>query len=100
VRRRTSRAVGAGRREHVDGGAAEEGADLALGAADGGGRGDDLRADADVAVAALAERVEGGLVEADHRAERAGDQVELVLDDEVGREQNGAAAARPGSAGP
>ena len=34
-----------------------------------------------------AERVDGRLVQPDHRAERAGDQVQLVLDDQVGRRQ-------------
>jgi hypothetical protein len=40
------------------------------------------------------EEVDRGLVEADHRAERAGDQVELVLDDELGREQAGCGSGR------
>ena len=42
------------------------------------------------------------LVEPDHRAQRAGDQVQLVLDDQVGRlQRRPAAAARvPARSGP
>ena len=36
-----------------------------------------------------AECVEGRLVEPDHGAQRAGDQVQLVLDDQVGRQERG-----------
>jgi hypothetical protein len=65
--------------------AAEQGADLLAGAAGGGGRADDLRRAQDAVDGAGREEVDRGLVEADHRAERAGDQVELVLDDQLGR---------------
>ena len=66
-------------------GATEERLDLLLGAAHGGGRGDNLRAHRGAVEITGAERVNRGLVEAGHRAERAGDQVQFVLDDEVGR---------------
>ena len=82
--------------------AAEQRPDLVLGPAHRGGRGDDLRAAPLAVHLARAQRVEGRLVQPDHRAERAGDQVQLVLDDQVGRRQRRRAAAgpTPGSHGP
>ena len=48
-------------------------------------------------------RVDGRLVQADHRAQRAADEVQLVLDDEVGRQvvdtsDRATASAEPRSA--
>ena len=67
---------------------AEERLDLAVGPADRRRRGDDLRPNRSVRrPRAVAEPVDGGLVEPDHRAERPGDEVQLVLDDQVGRQE-------------
>ena len=74
--------VRAGGREDLHRGPAEEGQDLLLGPADRGGGGDDLGASP---LAVPAEVVDRRLVEAGDGAEGAGDQVQLVLDDEIGR---------------
>jgi hypothetical protein len=59
----------------------EERADLFVRAPDGCGRRDDLWSHA----VARGECVDGGLVETHHRPEGAGDQMQLVLHDELGR---------------
>ena len=72
----------------------EERLDLFPGVADGGRRGDDLRlheassrSERNPSPVDLprAQRFDHRLVETGHGAERAGDQVQLVLDDEIGR---------------
>ncbi len=74
--------VESGRREELDA-ATVQGADLLAGAADGGRGGDHLGAGA---VGRGAQPEDGRLVQADGGAERAGEQMQLVLDDE-GRRQ-------------
>ena len=78
-------AVRSGRRKDLGGRAREEGLDLVLGMTDGGGRGDDLRLEPPSIVLSRAEGLDHRLVEPGHRAERAGDEVQLVLDHEIGR---------------
>ena len=68
-------------------GSPEERLDLLPGVTDGGRRGDDLRPRPAPVDLPCAQRLDDRLVEACHRAERAGDQVQLVLDDEIGRRQ-------------
>ena len=74
-----------GRREHVRRRPGEERLHLILRPARRGGRGDDLRLDRPPVRLAHRQRLDRRLVEAGHRAERAGDQMQLVLDDEVRR---------------
>ena len=57
------------------------------GGARGGGRGDDLRLARPPVDLAYRQGIDRHLVDAGHRAERAGDQMQLVLDDEVGRRE-------------
>ena len=79
--------VGARRGKHLRERPREQRLDLVLRPAHGGCRGDDLgpyRAAVDLA---HAERLDRRLVEAGHRAERTRDQVQLVLNHEVGRRQ-------------
>ena len=72
------------RREHVCDGPREERLDLLPGMADGGGRGNDLRPYALAPDLLRAQRFDHRLVEPGHGAERARNQVQLVLDDEIG----------------
>ena len=81
--------VGSRRREDVHRAPAEQGADLPLGPAHGRRGGHDLGPDDLVAHRAGGQLVKGRLVQPDHRAHRPGDQVQLVLDDQVGRRQRG-----------
>ena len=86
--------VGPGRREHLRQWPREERLDLVLRPAHGGGRGDDLGPHRAPVNLAHAQRLDRGLVEPGHRAERSRDQVQLVLDHEVGRrERRGEARA-------
>ena len=66
---------------------AEQGLNLILGAAHGGGGGDDLGPRRRPVKAAHAQRFDGGFIQPHHGAERAGNQMQLVLDDEVRRRQ-------------
>src|SRR5690606_16942315 len=61
----------------------EDGADLVAGAPNRGRRRDELRAS--VRLRVCRKEVDRGLVQADERAERTRDQMQLVLDDEVRR---------------
>ncbi len=79
------------RRKDVDI-AQEEGFDLVFGAADGGGGGDDFGPHLLTIDLPGGEVVDGGFVESDERSERTGDQVQLVLDDQVGWAQWGVLA--------
>ena len=109
------------RREDPRVGACEQGLDLVLGLAHGGGGGHDLRAHrsmfgiaaeaptgtiAKTAIegateVAHAQRLDRGFVQPHHGAQRTGDEVQLVLDHEVGRRQRAIEApARRGSAAP
>ncbi|MBW6524954.1 hypothetical protein KZ810_15760 [Sphingomonas sp. RHCKR47] len=80
-------AVDPRRREDARVGAVEQAHDLVARAAHGGGRGDDLGAHALPADVPRRERVDRGLVQTRDRAERPRDQVQFVLDDEVGRRE-------------
>ena len=53
------------------------------------GRGDDLGLDRVAFELPAAEVVDGGLVKSDHRTQRTADEVELVLNDQVGRPDRG-----------
>ena len=72
------------RREHVCDGPREERLNLLPGVADGGGRGNDLRPYALSPNLPRAQRFDHRLVEPGHSAERAGNQVQLILNDEIG----------------
>ena len=69
----------------------EDAVHLLLGPANGGCRGDDLGAHPPAADAPRREAVDGSLVEGDHGAEGSGNEVQLVLDDQVGWPQRQAA---------
>ncbi len=71
------------RREERHVGPAEERLGLLLRSSQRRRGGDDLRQDELARDLARREALDGGLVEADHRAERAGDEVELVLHDQL-----------------
>ena len=78
--------------------AVEEGTNLTLRAADRGGGGDDLGADA----CADCELFERGFIQPDDGAQEPGNEVQFVLDDEAGGSSPplGGKAPRPGSMGP
>src|SRR5271166_2407212 len=71
------------RREYLHLPAVEQRADLVLCSAYGRGGGNDLGTDFLALDRPRAKLIQGGLVESDHAAHGAGDQVELVLDDQV-----------------
>ncbi len=79
--------IRSGRREHLGQRPGEQRLDLVLRPPGGGGRGDDLRLDRPAVDLAHGQCLDGRLVEASHRAERAGDQMQLVLDYEVRRRE-------------
>ncbi len=77
-----------GGREHREAGAPVQRAHLLAGAADGGRGGDHLGlAGRAVRPRAAAQRLDGGLIEPDHGAQRPGDQVQLVLHNQIRRGQ-------------
>ena len=63
----------------------EQRPDLLARAADGRGRSDDLRPDALSTDHARGKLIDGGLVETGNGAERSGNEMQLVLDDQIGR---------------
>ncbi len=88
-------AVDARRREYRGALAVKQAADLALCAPDGRCRGDDLGAKAVLAPAARREQVDRRLVEAGDCPQRPGNQVQFILDDEIGRVEMVTVAERP-----
>lgn len=87
-------AVGARRREDVRLHAFEKGADLRGGAANRRGTGDDLGADPPAAMRPRCQCIDRRLVDTGDRAQRPGDEVELVLDHEIGTGQARSAERR------
>ena len=76
-------AIQAGGREDVGVGTVEQGANLLRGAAHGRGRGDDLGSGR--FGVGKTERFQCGFVQAGNGAERAGDQMQFVLNNQFGR---------------
>ena len=74
-------------RRHLRERSRKECLDLIVGLTHGSGRSHDLRTDGVRREMPLAERFNGRLVKADHRAERPGDQMQFVLDHQIGRRQ-------------
>ena len=85
-------------RETVDLPPVEQGLDLLLRQAHRRGRGDHLGAHGPVAGPPRAQTVDRRLVETGHGAERPGNEVQLVLDDQVGRPSGGPGRRRGRSA--
>ena len=77
--------IGPRGREHLDLPPVEQGLDLLLRQPHGRGGGDHLRAHGPAADAPRAQAVDRRLVETGHGAERPGNEMQLVLDDQVGR---------------
>ena len=73
----------------------EQGPDLVLGPAHRRRRRDDLGRIVWPSTVWQHKRVDRRLVEADHRPQRTGDQVQLVLDDQVRRQQAATGSGRP-----
>ena len=87
--------IGARRRKHLREWPREQRLNLVLRPSHGGGRRHDLRPHRAAVDLAHAERLDCRLIEAGHRAEWTRDQVQLVLDDEVGRGQRCGEARAP-----
>jgi hypothetical protein len=79
--------VRARRRENIDLATIEESPNLALGQAHCRGRGDDLGPHFLAIRDAAAKLIQGRLLEPHHGAHRPGYQMQLVLDDQIGRLQ-------------
>src|SRR5260370_115459 len=81
----------------------KQGGDLLTCPPDGGGRRHDFSPHTIAADAARGQLIDGRLVKSSHGAQRAGDQMQFVLNDEIGRVEHPAVvelASLPGIGGP